>query len=79
LSPGEQQRIAFARVFLQKPDWVFMDESTSMLDLKNEEYLYGLIKTQLPHCSVISVGHRSSLDVHHGHIIDMERYSCVAG
>lgn len=74
LSPGEQQRVAFARVLLHKPDWVFLDESTSMLDMANEQRLYQLIKTELPHCSIISVGHRQSLDVHHDHIIDLAKY-----
>lgn len=74
-SPGEQQRIAFARVLLHKPDWVFMDESTSMLDLANEEYLYKLLKERLPHCSIVSVGHRPSLDNFHDHVIDIAKYS----
>lgn len=78
LSPGELQRIAFARVLLSKPDWVFMDESTSMLDLANEEHLYQLLKIQLPDCSIVSVGHRPSLDVHHTHVINMEKYSHLA-
>lgn len=75
LSPGEQQRIAFARVLLHKPDWVFMDESTSMLDLANEEHLYQLLKSRLPSCSVISVGHRPSLEIHHENVINMVRYA----
>ncbi|HEX4045628.1 MAG TPA: ABC transporter ATP-binding protein/permease, partial [Gammaproteobacteria bacterium] len=74
LSPGEQQRIAFARVLLHHPDWVFLDESTSMLDAANEKHLYEILKTQLPHCSVVSVGHRVSLDDHHDQIIDMATY-----
>ena len=74
LSPGEQQRISFARVLLHQPDWVFLDESTSMLDLGNEEYLYQLIKKRLPNCSIVSVGHRSSLDNWHDHILNMARY-----
>lgn len=75
LSPGEQQRIAFARVLLHQPDWVFMDESTSMLDMANEKYLFQLLKKELPHCSVISVGHRSTLESYHDHVIDMRKYS----
>jgi vitamin B12/bleomycin/antimicrobial peptide transport system ATP-binding/permease protein len=75
LSPGEQQRIAFARVLLHRPDWVFLDESTSMLDLKNETILYEMIKEKLPHCSIISVGHRSSLDGLHHEIVDVTKYS----
>lgn len=78
LSPGEQQRIAFARVLLHKPDWVFMDESTSMLDMKNEEHLYQLLKKQLPHSSIISVGHRPSVDGFHDHVVNMEKYSARA-
>lgn len=75
LSPGEQQRIAFARIFLHKPDWVFMDESTSMLDLATEDYLYQLVRTQLPNTSIVSVGHRSSLAEYHNHVIDMEKFA----
>ena len=75
LSPGEQQRIAFARILLQKPDWVFMDESTSMLDVASEKSLYEMLKTQLPNCSLVSVGHRPTLDAFHDHVIDMAKYA----
>lgn len=75
LSPGEQQRVAFARVLLHKPDWVFLDESTSMLDLANENYLYGLLKEKLPQCSIVSIGHRPSLIDFHDHVIDMAKYA----
>ncbi len=75
LSPGEQQRVAFARVLLHKPDWVFLDESTSMLDVANEQRVYQLLKQELPHCSIVSVGHRPTIDAYHDHIIDMAKYS----
>lgn len=78
LSPGEQQRIAFARVLLHQPDWVFLDESTSMLDLNNEKYLYKLIQTKLPQCTIVSVGHRASLKDYHQHVINMEKYAFSA-
>jgi vitamin B12/bleomycin/antimicrobial peptide transport system ATP-binding/permease protein len=74
LSPGEQQRITFARVLLHKPDWVFLDESTSMLDIKNEKNMYDLLRTRLPNCSLISIGHRPSLQEFHDQIIDMSQY-----
>jgi putative ATP-binding cassette transporter len=75
LSPGELQRVAFARLLLQKPDWAFLDESTSMLDTANETYLYQLLRDRLPGCSIVSVGHRPTLDEFHDHIIDVTRYS----
>ena len=74
LSPGEQQRVAFARVLLQKPDWVFLDEATSSLDLENEQYFYHLLREKLPHCSLVSVGHRPSLNAFHDHTIDLEKH-----
>jgi len=65
LSLGEQQRIAFARILVAKPDFIFLDEATSALDEANEAYLYGLLKSRLPNAAMISVGHRSSLKVWH--------------
>lgn len=74
LSPGEQQRIAFARILLHQPDWVFLDESTSMLDAAHEEALYEVLKNKLPQCSIVSVGHGPTLESYHNHIIDMGKY-----
>lgn len=65
LSPGEQQRIAFARALLQKPDWLFMDEATASLDETNEERLFKLMKERLPRTTFVSVGHRPTLKTHH--------------
>jgi putative ATP-binding cassette transporter len=65
LSPGEQQRIAFARVFLAKPKAVFLDESTSALDEGQEFALYRSLRSALPDCIVVSVSHRSTVEQHH--------------
>jgi putative ATP-binding cassette transporter len=78
LSPGEQQRVAFARVLLHRPDWVFLDESTSMLDKQNEALMYGLIKEHLPGCTVISVGHRDTLAAYHDAVVNMADYRATA-
>jgi putative ATP-binding cassette transporter len=75
LSPGELQRVAFIRVLIHKPDWVFLDETTSALDLESERFLYTLLKTKLPNCSIISVGHRPSLESFHTHQIDLSDFS----
>jgi putative ATP-binding cassette transporter len=61
LSPGEQQRLQFARVLLHHPDWVFLDEVSSALDEAAEQSLYECLRRQLPHITIISIGHRSTL------------------
>ncbi len=76
LSPGELQRIALVRVLIHKPDWVFLDESTSALDLPHEKQLYMLIKSALPNCSLVSVGHQPSVEAFHDEQIDLSKY-CV--
>jgi putative ATP-binding cassette transporter len=65
LSLGEQQRIAFARVLLQEPHWLFLDEATSALDEQAEQTMYQLLKEKLPDIALISVGHRSTLKAFH--------------
>ena len=65
LSLGEQQRLAFARVLLVKPSWVFLDEATSALDEPREQAMYELLRTRLPGLSIVSVGHRSTLYAQH--------------
>ena len=65
LSPGEQQRLAFARALLQRPDWLFLDEATSALDPKMEAHLYGLLRERLPDATLVSVAHRKSLEDFH--------------
>lgn len=65
LSLGEQQRMAFARALLQKPDWLFLDEATSALDESTEQAVYQLAVKTLTKTAIISVGHRSTLAEYH--------------
>jgi putative ATP-binding cassette transporter len=65
LSPGEQQRMAFARALVQKPDWLFLDEATSALDEATEARLYQLVRERLPETMVFSIGHRATLGPFH--------------
>lgn len=74
LSLGEQQRLAFARVLINRPRIAFLDEATSATDEGLEHALYQLLRRELPSCMLVSVGHRSTLAAHHTH-----RLSFVAG
>jgi putative ATP-binding cassette transporter len=65
LSGGEQQRLAFARTLLNKPDWLFLDEATASLPEDVQDALYKLLKEKLPATTVVSIGHRESLAAHH--------------
>ncbi|HYM31338.1 MAG TPA: ABC transporter ATP-binding protein/permease [Candidatus Cybelea sp.] len=66
LSPGEQQRVAFARVLLKRPDWVFLDEATAALDEPLEQALYAKLHERLPRITVVSIGHRPGVAQYHG-------------
>lgn len=64
-SPGEQQRVAFARILLTEPKAVFLDEATSALDEGLEFALYQMVRTELPDCVLVSVSHRPTVEQHH--------------
>ena len=65
LSPGEQQRLAFARALLHKPDWLFMDEATSALDEATEQEMYRLLNEHLPNSTFVSIAHRPNAAAFH--------------
>ena len=71
LSVGEQQRIAFARVLLTKPQAVFLDESTSALDEGLELTLYELIRAELPEMILVSVSHRATVEQFHARQLEL--------
>jgi vitamin B12/bleomycin/antimicrobial peptide transport system ATP-binding/permease protein len=65
LSPGEQQRLAIARALLNKPAWLFLDESTAAVDEETERYLYQLLRHQLPTTTLVSIAHRPAPAANH--------------
>ena len=65
LSGGEQQRLAFARALLNKPDWLFLDEATSSLPEEDQERLYRLLREKLPGTTLVSIAHRTSIGAFH--------------
>lgn len=72
LSVGEQQRLAFARLLFNRPQVVFLDESTSAMDEGLEHALYLLLRTEMPGTLLVSVGHRSTLATFHTHRLEMD-------
>ncbi|MGL6072186.1 ABC transporter ATP-binding protein/permease [Craterilacuibacter sp.] len=71
LSLGEQQRLAFGRLLLARPQAAFLDEATSAMDEGLEHAMYTLVREYLPHTVLISVGHRSTLNIHHPHQLEL--------
>ena len=65
LSLGEQQRLGIARALLHAPDFLFLDEATASLDEPSEAALYKLLDERLKNCTVVSIGHRSTLVAFH--------------
>lgn len=65
LSVGEQQRLAFVRAHIQEPKWLFLDEATSALDEDTEAAMYALLAERLRHTTLVSIGHRSTLNKYH--------------
>ncbi|WP_413288964.1 ABC transporter ATP-binding protein/permease [Bdellovibrio sp. HCB337] len=75
LSPGEQQRVSFIRVLLQKPDVVFLDEATSAVDEETQHHLYKLLIENHPQMTIVSVAHHESLKEFHSQVLDLTKSS----
>jgi putative ATP-binding cassette transporter len=73
LSLGEQQRLAFARLLLHRPGWIFMDEATAALDEANQDAMMQLAIDRVPGASLISIGHRPGLEAFHTRTLQLLR------
>jgi len=73
LSGGEKQRLAFARIFLHKPDIIVLDEATAALDPKSQDELMVHLSERPEETTLVSVGHRPELEAFHSRKITLER------
>ncbi|KAI8646414.1 ATP-binding cassette sub-family D member 4-like protein [Parasitella parasitica] len=70
LSPGEQQRLVFARVFYWKPSFTILDEATSAMDKDTEDYLYQAVINM--GTTVISVSHHPNVVDFHSTVVRLD-------
>jgi putative ATP-binding cassette transporter len=73
LSLGEQQRLGLARALLHAPQYLFLDEATASLDEASEAALYRLLEQKLPATTIVSIGHRSTLEAFHQRTVVLTR------
>ena len=73
LSLGQQQLIAFARLVLHKPAWVFLDEATSALDEVSQRRVMSIFDHELSDATLLSIGHRPGLELFHTRTLHLVR------
>ncbi len=71
MSLGQQQRLAFARLLLHKPKWVFLDEATSALDDDNQAHVMSIFDHELKDSAIVSVAHRQGLERYHARTLHL--------
>ena len=72
LSAGEQQRLMFARLLLNRPKLIFIDETTSSLDIDAASNLITLLKAELPQSAIAFISHQVALTQYADQVIYIE-------
>jgi putative ATP-binding cassette transporter len=58
LSGGEQQRLAIARALIAKPDWLFLDEATSAMEIPLAARIHAMLRRLLPNTTIVAISHQ---------------------
>ncbi|HQQ74546.1 MAG TPA: ABC transporter ATP-binding protein/permease, partial [Pseudomonadales bacterium] len=73
LTTRAQQRLGFARLFLQKPSWIFIEEATDAFDMRGEDGIMEMLHRELPNATVITISMHASMEKHHQRKIVLSR------
>lgn len=75
LPPRTLQRVGFARLFLHRPAWVFMEEASSTFEPAGEDAIFKALRQRLPKTTVLTVGFHAELEQHHSRRLSLTRAS----
>jgi len=70
-----QQRLAFARLFLQRPAWIFIEEATDALDKNGEDRMMEMLLRELPNSALLTISFHTGLERFHHRKIVLNRVS----
>lgn len=73
LTQRGQQRLGFARLFLHRPSWIFMQEASDALDPGGEERMMETLRREFPDATIMTIGFHSALDRFHDRKLCLER------
>jgi putative ATP-binding cassette transporter len=78
LSVGEQQCIAFARMLLHRPQWVFLGEAIDLLDENHRQQVLSVFEQELAGTSVISIRRRPARDRDYTQVLHLLKSDVVS-
>jgi putative ATP-binding cassette transporter len=68
-----QQRLGFARLFLHRPSWIFIEEATDAFDPKGEDCMMEMLRRELPNATLLTIGFHPGLERFHRRKIVLNR------